>query len=147
MVDVLDNWKAQVDVKIKFHKNAATLYQRLKIGLSITTIILSEVASLVGTIIPSNKTSGSVYIFLVVIHWLVTTMVTISTTYKFESKQQKHFLCFEKYSNLYQEIQLASMDREQQYIHKIENDFSDINLQEPELPCCFQSVCCKKCCL
>lgn len=132
--------KIEIKNKAQMHLDASKFYQKCNLSLNIISILLGAVSSLIGTIF--NKSNQQVYIFLVVVHWLVTTMVTINHVFKFSIKEQKHYSSFRQYSNLSDELDLVILDPENNNLSKVENDFRDINLQEPELPVCY--CCCTK---
>ena len=131
--------KLRIKEKMTKHKIAASFFQKCNLLSNIISITLGTVSGLVGAII--NNASQSVYIFMIVVHWLVTTLTTINHVFKFSIRQQKHYDCYRQYSNLCDELDLVILDPENNNIAKVENDFSNINLQEPELPACFKCCC------
>jgi hypothetical protein len=131
----MDQWRQQAQTKAVLHKRAAQFYQRCRVGFNIVSIIVGAIASLVGTIYSSKTvTPSSAFIFMTVAHWLLTVLATVSHAFDFARKEQKHYVCSQKYRNLCNDIQLTILEPQEGGQVKIESELSSINLQEPELP-------------
>ena len=137
-MSLIKTLESQIRCKAKQHSDAAQFYQRCNLAMNIVSITIGGVSGLIGSIFTK---STQVYVFLVVVHWLVTILTTSNHVFKFSVKEHNQYSYARQYSNLSDELDLVIIDPENNNISKIEDDFKDINLQEPELPLCY---CCKK---
>lgn len=135
-----ENLQKQITEKIFFHNSATKYYQRINFFCNGSSILLGAIAAIIGTVF--NNPVGTVYLFLVVSHWLVTTLNSISQGFKLKTKEHMHFTSLKQYQCLKQEVDLYILEshpddiKVQQFI----NEFNDIDLKEPEDPICFGKI-------
>ena len=132
-----ENLQNKLQQKINYHQNATIYYQKINFFLNFISFLLGSIAALVGTILNNDTT---VYIFLVVAHWIITTFNSFSQGFKLKTKEHKHFNCLKQYQCLKQEVDLYILENQivDYNIQKFINEFNHINLNEPEKPICFR---------
>ena len=90
-------------------KKLLSIIKKINFFLNLTSILLGSIAALVGTILNNHTT---VYIFLVVAHWIITTFNTFSKVFRLKTKEHKHFNCLKQYKCLKQEVDLYILENQ-----------------------------------